>query len=229
VKPLVLVLALSLVGCATQKVPIYSVDEYLATRPIEVQRHEPAPVVRDDAPEDTGSGGGWATLPPLQLQIFGQSGPIVTGSTSTPAYASTISATSITLSAASGANGVSLSTNGARADFGSGASDYLNSDGTKIITPGNFQALGLLASDPNSSIYINGIQVAASTFWQWSAAGSLATCASGVEGRIQRDSTGGTGAVYTKLCACRFDGTTYKWFNMFNPSVTTGTTTTCPN
>lgn len=39
----------------------------------------------------------------------------------------------------------------------------------------------------------------------------------------------GAAAVYTKVCVCRYDGTTAKWFNAFNPTATTGTTTTCPN
>lgn len=36
------------------------------------------------------------------------------------------------------------------------------------------------------------------------------------------------GGLYTRVCLCRFDGTTYKWFNVFDPSDTSGNTTTCP-
>lgn len=89
--------------------------------------------------DDTGSGGGFASLPPLQLQFFGQSAPLVTGSLGVPAYASTISATSITLSAASGANAVALTT-GAKLAVGGGVNDYWQISGAFMLTPDNVAA-----------------------------------------------------------------------------------------
>lgn len=42
---------------------------------------------------------------------------------------------SATFNQANGSNAIALSTNGARVDLGTGASDYLSSDGTNIVTP----------------------------------------------------------------------------------------------
>lgn len=38
----------------------------------------------------------------------------------------------------------------------------------------------------------------------------------------------GSGGVEQKMCVCSYNGTAYKWINLFNPSDRTGTTTTCP-
>lgn len=73
-------------------------------------------------------------------------GTTVTAGTSITAGTTVTAGTKFISSAASGANGLQLSTNGARADLGGGASDYLDSDGTRIRTGGELNVQGLLYS-----------------------------------------------------------------------------------
>jgi hypothetical protein len=66
-----------------------------------------------------------------------------------------------TSSAASGSNAISLTT-GQRIDFGSGASDYLYSDGTSVSTPGALAAVGNVSGNAfvgnnNNSIVLQAV------------------------------------------------------------------------
>lgn len=56
--------------------------------------------------------------------------------------------------------------------------------------------------------------------------GALKLCSSGEEGLLS--TVGGSGGALTKYCICTWDGTNAKWLNLLNPSVRTGTTSSCP-
>jgi hypothetical protein len=129
-----------------------------------------------------------------------------------------------TSTAGSGANAFAVATNGARIDFGSGASDYASSDGTTVAfagpisTPGNVSAFRVTVSG----------QIIFSTTT------ALGTCGSGLEGWIYRNA-GGTSGARTKLCLCTSDGAgtpAYAWKNITtvfaSEAASIGTTTTCP-
>jgi hypothetical protein len=67
----------------------------------------------------------------------------------TNAHAQAVSAgggcsSNCTFGGSSGSNAISFSTSGARLDLGGGASDYLDSDGTRIRTGGELNVQGLL-------------------------------------------------------------------------------------
>jgi hypothetical protein len=154
------------------------------------------------------------------------------GATADPlTLTSTVTASGFVSTAASGANAVSVSTNGARVDFGAGASDYASSNGTTItfagaVTTGIFNA---------SSVATTG--AAAAAHYRIIGASALETCVAGAEGRFRWvTGTGGTsGGGMTKICLCQSDGAgspTYAWQRINDPSLTLaasiGTTTTCP-
>lgn len=95
--------------------------------------------VRDDAP---GSGGGIgldvARQTAVSMAMGGLGTPGLQTSNGGPNEHSSqdMTAKSITLSAATGANAVGVTTNGARIDFGAGASDHGSSDGTTVTFAG---------------------------------------------------------------------------------------------
>lgn len=206
-RALVLLSALSLVGCAHQQ-------------------------VRDDRPIDGAGGGVGLDAPAVATRVMLAGGMGVGGLKSINGgpnehAGQDMLAKSITLSAASGANAVGVTTDNARIDLGTGGSDYLYSNGSTINTPGVIVATNGYST--SSAYQIGGGNVLTASLMRIATPAALPTCSSSTLGQFSHDSTGGSGAVYTKICVCRFDGTTYKWFNAFNPSVTTGTTTTCPN
>jgi len=82
-----------------------------------------------------------------------------------------------TSSAASGSNGLSLTQNGARIDFGSGANDYATSDGTTVtfaapVSTGAITAPGLTLQDITPSLAITG-QTSATLRWNITGGASI--------------------------------------------------------
>lgn len=92
----------------------------------------------------------------------------------------------------------------------------------RVITRGTAYITDDSGNDPVDVDDADGLRVAAKS--------SVPTCGNGTssvrEGTELR--IAGSGGTYTKDCVCRYDGTTYKWFNRFLPADTSGTTTTCP-
>ena len=135
------------------------------------------------------------------------------------------------LSTASGSNAISLSTNGARVDLGTGANDYLYSDGTGIQTPGQITVVGrsyfrgYLGNDSSGQPLFTddaeGFQLASTA--------ALPTCAASLEGTFKRDgTTGAASTARTRVCLCTSDGAAspaYAWVNAVSGTV--GTATTC--
>lgn len=125
----------------------------------------------------------------------------------------------LTVTAPSGTNGIVLNT-GARIDLGSGANDYIRSNGSDVTFDGPVVAA--------SSLQVVGTFVAASNITVNGT--SIGTCASGVEGAVRRQTgTGGTNSgSQTRFCACVSDGAaspTFSWRNLI--SGTAGNATTC--
>jgi hypothetical protein len=120
-----------------------------------------------------------------------------------------------TSNAPTGVNGFACKVNGCRVDLGTGASDYLQSDGAVVYTPTAFRAIAGLRS---------------STWLYWDTATNYGTCSAAVEGLAYRQSgTGGTGTLQTtRLCVCVSDGAAspaYTWRNIITG--TAGTSTVC--
>jgi hypothetical protein len=143
-----------------------------------------------------------------------------------PTTAVSVSATSFSSSQASGSNAIAVTTNGARVDLGTGASDHLTSDGTSISTAGSFTAGANLFSANGIISTPIALRVSANT--------ALPTCDASNEGRLYRKGGGGSGGVRTSLCLCTNDGagtaaTNYDWINIrLDAASQVGTETTCP-
>lgn len=138
-----------------------------------------------------------------------------------------LSAPRFTSSAASGANGFACSTNGARVDFGAGASDYASSDGTTVSFAGPMQGTYITAS----------AGIISPQFLRISTASALGTCGAGAEGIFRWvTATGGTSTgARTKICLCTSDGAAspaYSWKNISgvfaSDAASVGDATTCP-
>lgn len=169
---------------------------------------------------------------------------------------STVSASGLfTSTVASGSVAFSL-TSGARLTFGS-ANRYISDDGSNIVIKGSVMPSATVSWDFGDNarswgsfylwaIVLNSGQIRDSNSIARislstgsidlgnpikTSADTLATCASGTEGEISRDtSSGGTTGHRTRLCLCTSDGAGtpgYKWQNMGSASL--GTTTTCPD
>jgi hypothetical protein len=128
-------------------------------------------------------------------------------------------APSYTSTASSGTNGFACASNGCRVDLGTGANDYLYSDGTSILTPGAMYASGTISG---ASAQANSVRLTNAT--------ALPTCNSTYERYLYvAASTGGTGTLArTRLCLCTSDGAAspaFVWQNVV--SGTLGTATTC--
>lgn len=145
----------------------------------------------------------------------------------------TTTARAFTANAPSAAVAFRLSSNGARLQFGTGASTYLYTDGETVKCESSF------AVGTSGVLYVNNI-VAANTSERPVAVletrglritdtTTLGTC-----GTVQAPL--GTTVYYKPaasklrpcLCLASADGTTFYWHNLAAPSDTTGTATTCP-
>ncbi|MBK9519382.1 MAG: hypothetical protein IPO09_18990 [Anaeromyxobacter sp.] len=125
-----------------------------------------------------------------------------------------------TSSAPSGSNGFACRTSGCRLDLGTGASDYLTSDGANIVTP----AILVVGTAQPTQSWLGPAQFRLGTTM------ALATCVSALEGVMYRQSgTGGTNTLaQTRFCVCVSDGAAspvYSWRNLI--SGTAGNSTTC--
>lgn len=145
-----------------------------------------------------------------QFQFVG--GLSTTGSMSATDYSATV---------ASGANAYGVTTNGARIDFGAGASDYASSDGTTVTFAGPVASTNLILS---SGVLAPTVTVSYSAI-------SGQTCQASREGQIRADALSGQSGTSsrTRVCVCTSDGAAspaYAWMNL--TSGTVGTTTTCP-
>jgi hypothetical protein len=133
----------------------------------------------------------------------------------------TVSGTT-TSGAGSGSTALAL-TEGAKIVFGSNTFEYMTGTGNALQVGGG-----------NGNLLCNAVQTATDGYVSTGSAflhrQTLDTCDSGNVGRIEMDSTGGTGAKYNKLCICDYNGTTRAWRNLSNPVATAiGNTTTCPD
>jgi hypothetical protein len=111
-------------------------------------------------------------------------------------------------------SGFACAFNGCRVDLGTGATDYLYSDGFGVVAPGTFTGQGITNVNTFKFTTVNG----------------LVTCASGTEGAIYLLSgTGRTGTgARSRLCFCTSDGAAspaYAWQNLISGTV--GTASTC--
>lgn len=96
------------------------------------------------------------------------------GAWSTP-YAFSAAGT-VSSSIASGSNAFSVSTNGARIDYGAGALDYFDSDGTTVTAHNSFQTNGTLGQVMGStSSYASSVGVANSNMTPVASAGNATT------------------------------------------------------
>lgn len=134
--------------------------------------------------------------------------------------------------AASGSNGFALTTNGARLDLGTGANDYLYSDGTQVIAQGSVIVSGNLhvrANILNDVGGVNPVEVNDADGFRLSSTAALPTCSVSLEGTFKRDgTTGAASTARTRMCWCTSDGAAspaYAWVNSISGTV--GTATTC--
>lgn len=182
-------------GCATTPVrgDFYSSDA--------VTRAEPTP-------EDTGSGGGFATFEPLRLTIFGQSEPLSPTSPSFGGslYAGAISAKSITLSAASGGavkvpqgTGVCFDTScNAQIQRGSTALSFFNTGGTEVLDLINTGEARVTGSLSVSSSVTKGTKVlAAGTGTVTVLSGAQCVCTNTSSATVCKASVSSTTATFT--------------------------------
>jgi hypothetical protein len=129
-------------------------------------------------------------------------------------------------SASSGANAISVETNGARIDFGAGASDYASSDGTTVTFAGPIAS--------SSSVSATGFSVGSAGNVQFTSPTDLSsvTCTAARAGQIRMDAAASGASERTRLCLCTHDGAgtaagDYDWVNL--KAGTVGTESTCPN
>lgn len=103
-------------------------------------------------------GNSWITFDGTQVvfQSAGAQGMYLTGQDLH--VANTTYSVGFSSNAASGANGLAFTTNGARFDFGSGASDYASSDGTTVTFAGPIASTTITAS---SNVVADGLKGAA--------------------------------------------------------------------
>jgi hypothetical protein len=139
-----------------------------------------------------------------------------------------------TSTAGSGANAFAAATNGARFDFGSGATDYASSDGTTVTFAAPITSAGAVSSSVaalgigfsctackygmgSRALWNDGSQVTVTDGFYaptkllsggpvaWLSSPTLPTCASTIEGYEYRQA-GGTSGGRTKKCLCTSDG-----------------------
>jgi hypothetical protein len=133
----------------------------------------------------------------------------------------------VTSQVASGSNAVSFTTNGARLDLGTGASDYLSSDGSGVTAAGQFNVTGIVVLNGAMSATAGSVTIDNNGGFRI-ATKSLPTCGDNTGGTVGEGTismVAGAGAVYTKPCICSYNGTTRAWRHMISGTV--GNTTTC--